>query len=98
MAAHDWKYDSDVGVYKNHTISNQLLEVSVADTIVLPFTEMVEEFGRGMGETITLMHVKELAQPADARLDESTRVPIDKLVMGQRTLTVSEWGRHQLLH
>jgi N4-gp56 family major capsid protein len=93
MSVHNWQFDAALGVYKNHEISNDLLEVAVADTIVLPFTELVEGFGRGRGETINIMHVKELPQPADARLDEFTRVPIDKLVMGTRALTVAEWGR-----
>jgi N4-gp56 family major capsid protein len=90
---HNWTFDSAVGVYKNHEISNNLLETSIADTIILPFTELVEGFGKGKGETVNIMHVKELPQPADARLDEFTRVPIDKLVMGNRQLTVAEWGR-----
>jgi len=90
---HNWTFDSAVGVYKNHEISNNLLETSIADTIILPFTELVEGFGKGKGETVNIMHVKELPQPTDARLDEFTRVPIDKLVMGNRQLTVAEWGR-----
>lgn len=93
MSVHNWTFDASVGVYKNHEISNNLLEVSIADTIVLPFTEMVEGFGRGKGETINIMHVKELPQPTSAQLDEFTRVPIDKLQMGNRALTVAEWGR-----
>lgn len=93
MAPHNWTFDADLGVYKNHEISDQLLEVAVADTIVLQFTELVTSFGRGKGETVNIMHVKELPQPTDARLDEFTRVPIDKLEMGNRTLTVTEWGR-----
>lgn len=93
MAPHNWAFDAALGVYKNHEISGQLLEVAVADTIILPFTDLVESFGRGKGETINIMHVKELPMPTDARLDEFTRVPIDKLQMGNRALTVTEWGR-----
>jgi N4-gp56 family major capsid protein len=90
---HNWTFDADLGIYKNHALSDDLLEVAIAETIILPFTEMVESFGKGKGETINIMHVKELPEPADARLNEFTRVPIDKLTLGTRSLTVAEWGR-----
>lgn len=93
MPAHNWTHDAEVGLLKNHEISNQLLEVAIAKTILLPFTQKVSSFGRKKGETVNIMHVKELPVPTTGELDEFTRIPIDKLEMGNRALTVTEWGR-----
>lgn len=90
---HDWTFFSDVGIYKNRTLSDKLLETVVAEVIFLQFTDMVEGFGRGKGETINLMYVEELPQPTNPRLSEHTRVPIDKLAYGNVAITVTEWGR-----
>lgn len=90
---HDWTYFAEVGIYKNHTLSSKLMETAVAETIFLQFTDMVEGFGRGKGETVNLMYVEELPNPTNARLTEHMRVPIDKLAWGNVSITVAEWGR-----
>lgn len=91
--AHDWTFDSDVGVYKNHTISNQLLVTAVAQLKVVQFTSPMSGFGKQKGEYMNIMHVKELPDPTSAELEEGTRIPIDKLEMGNRVIRVVEWGR-----
>ncbi len=91
--AFNWKFDSDVGVYQNHTISNQLLLQSVAAMKIVPFTKPLAGFGKHKGQTVNIMHLHELADPTSIELEEGTRIPVDKLAYGNRTLTVVEMGR-----
>lgn len=89
-----WTYDADSGVYKSHHISSKLMEQSAQKMIFVPFTDKVQDFGKGMGETVTLMHYKDLADPTSAQLDDDdSRIPIDKLQMDKRQITVVPWGR-----
>ena len=91
--AFNWTFDSAVGVYKNHAISNQLLLKSVGEMKIVPFTKPLAGFGKHKGETINIMRLNELADPTSVELEEGTRIPIDKLSYGNRTLTVVEMGR-----
>ena len=90
---HNWTFDSEVGVYKNNHISNQLLVTSVAKLKIVPFTKPYNGFGRNKGEVVNIMHVKELSDPTSSRLSEDQRIPIDKLQWGNRAITVVEFGR-----
>ena len=94
MPAYNWTFDADSATYRSHTISNQLLFASLGRTKLLPFTQVPGQgFGRHMGETLTLIRVNPLTVPTSDSLDESTRIPIDKLTTGTRTITVVEHGR-----
>jgi N4-gp56 family major capsid protein len=94
MATFDWTYDSDVGILKNHELSQKLLEQSLGACKVMPFTQDYGfAFGKNRGETINVMHIQELADPTSAELEESTKIPIDKISMGTRSFTVVEYGR-----
>lgn len=89
----NWTSDSAVGILKNHFISNQLLLQSVAQMKIVPFTKPLGGFGKHKGETVNIMHLNELADPTSIELEEGTRIPVDKLAYGNRTLTVVEVGR-----
>jgi N4-gp56 family major capsid protein len=94
MAAMNWTFDASTGVYKNHFISNQLLYWSALKLKCVPFTKPAPGAGRKKGETFNIMHVTELPDPTtNAQLEESTRIPIDKLQYGNRAITMVEWGR-----
>jgi len=93
MAAATWTYSAPDGVYKSHEISKNLLHVAIEEMKLLPFTTAVSGFGKGRGETITLMHIKHVPEPLSAELEESTRIPIDQIEMDQRAITVVEMGR-----
>jgi N4-gp56 family major capsid protein len=88
-----WEFDAADGVYKSSGMSNKLLEVSAIDMKIVPFTSAVPGYGKGKGQSVTLHHYKDLPTPLNPALNELTRIPIDKLVMDQRVLTVEEWGR-----
>jgi N4-gp56 family major capsid protein len=88
-----WTYDISDGVLKNHALSGDLLKTAARKMVFVPFTQKVNSFGRKMGESVTLSYWKELDDPTSAQLEERTRIPIDKLEIGHRTITVKEWGR-----
>ncbi len=93
--AHNWEFDAEIGVYKNHTMSNQHLTQSVAALKVAPFARPIKGVGKfkHKGETVNLPIVRELPEPTSAALDEETRIPIDKLELGNRAITLVEYGR-----
>ena len=60
----------------------------------MPFTQPPgQSFGKHQGETINLMRVNRLPVPTSAALEEGTRIPIDKLTLDNRAITVTEFGR-----
>jgi N4-gp56 family major capsid protein len=93
MAEHNWEYTANVGILKNHFISNQLLVQATGAMKIVPFTTPMPGFGKKQGEYVNIMHVKELPDPTSAQLEEGTRVPVDKLEFGNRALKVVQWGR-----
>lgn len=94
MAVHNWSFDPPSQTYRNHTFSNQLLFAAAGRTKMLPFTQVpANAFGRHMGETLNLIRVNRLPTPQSANLTEGIRIPIDKLSLGSRTITVGERGR-----
>jgi len=88
-----WAYDAATGVYKNHHISGKLLEAAAREFKFVPFTQKVDDFGKGMGETVTLLYYNPLSDPSSAILDEDTRIPIDTLTQATQSITIKEWGR-----
>jgi len=92
-ATFTWSFDATTGVYKNHALSGELLKVAARDFKFVPFTKKQNSFGKGKGESITMVYYKPLTQPTSAQLEEETRVPIDQLTMGKQSITIKEWGR-----
>lgn len=93
MNTFTWTYDAATGVYKNNALSGKLLTLAARKFKFVPFTQKEESFGKGKGESITLLYYKALSDPTNAELDESIRIPIDQLSMGKQTITIKEWGR-----
>jgi len=88
-----WTFDAASGIYKNHALSGQLLKVAARAFKFVPFTKKEDSYGKGMGESITLIYYKPLTDPTSGQLEEHTRVPIDQLTMGKKQVTIKEWGR-----
>jgi N4-gp56 family major capsid protein len=88
-----WSFDAKTGVYKNHHLSGKILKVAAREWKFVPFTQKEESFGKGMGESVTMVYYKPLDDPASAQLEEQTRIPIDQLTMGGHSITVKEFGR-----
>ena len=93
MQAHNWTFDANLGIYKNHQLSKKLLEVSAGECKILPFTsDHGIAFKRNAGETVNIMHINRLPNSTSSRLEEGTRIPIRKLSWGTRAITVTEFG------
>lgn len=93
METYTWNYDAETGVYKNHALSGELLMVSARQWKFVPFTQKEKTYGKGKGESITLIYYKPLTDPSSAELEEHLRMPIDQLTSGKQTITIKEWGR-----
>lgn len=89
----NWTFDHNVGVMQNHYISNKLLTQAVAKLKVVPFTTTIESNFKGKGESVNLMKITELPDPVTAKIEEESRIPVDKLQYGNRMIKVVEWGR-----
>lgn len=88
-----WTYDATTGTYKCHALSTDLLKLAVLDFQFVNFTKKVKNFGKKQGDTVTMPYYKPFSEPTSAQLDETTRIPIEKLQMGVYTITVKEMGR-----
>lgn len=88
-----WTFDAPTGTYKSHELSEKLYEAAVAESVVMDHVKPISEFGRKMGETITLKRVAAVAEPTSADLVEGVRIPEDQLVLSTRAITVGEIGR-----
>lgn len=94
MPAQSWNYDAPTGTFQNHTISNRLLFQSVGRTKVLPFSQVPDQgLGTHAGDTLNMFRVTSLSVPTDASLEESIRIPIDRVSLSSRSITVTEHGR-----
>ena len=90
---YEWTFDAPTGTYKSHELSERLYKVAVAESLFMDHVKPQSEFGRKMGETITLKRVAAIAEPTSIDLVEGTRIPEDQLVLSTRAITVGEIGR-----
>lgn len=93
MAAFTWTYDAPSNTYKNHALSSQLFEASVAKSVFIDHTSPVNGYGRKMGESVTLTRVRAITEPASAVLTEGERIPEDEFQLSTTTISPSEIGR-----
>ena len=88
-----WIYDAPSGVYKSHAMSKTLYEKALEDAKFMDYVRPVSGFGRKKGETITMTRLAAIDEPADATLQEGTRIPEDTFTLSTTSITVSEYGR-----
>ena len=93
MANFTWTFDSPTGTYKSHAMSARLYEAAVENSVFMDHVRPVDGFGRNSGETVTLIRVGNIAEPADPRLQEAVRIPEDDFELSAQTITVTEIGR-----
>jgi len=94
MPTTTWTYDAPDGVFKNHNLSTQLLEHAAQKWVFVGFTKEVPGGSqKKKGESITIPHYKSLDIPNSGVLEETGRIPIDKLELGTRQIVLSEFGR-----
>lgn len=93
MADFTWVFDAPTGVYKNHALSNSILEAAIEQTVVAPFAQTVSGYGKNKGESVTITRIANIAEPMSAVLSETTRIPEDQFQLSTKQITVQELGR-----
>lgn len=93
MAQFTWNFDAPTGTYKSHAMSSRLWEASVENSVFMDHVRPVDGYGRGNGESVTLVRVSNMTEPTSAALEEAVRIPEDEFSLSSKTITVSELGR-----
>lgn len=93
MSTHQWQYDAPTGVYKNHKLSSQLREASIAQTQFMQFVRPEDGYGKKMGESITITRISNISVPTSSVLVENDPIPEDNVTLSTQAITVSEHGR-----
>lgn len=93
MSTLTWTFDMPTGTYKNHKLSRKVYEASVANSVFMDHVRSVEDFGRKMGEAVTLIRIKNMTEPTSAVLDENMRIPEDEFDLNTTSISVVEMGR-----
>ena len=93
MAQFTWVFDAPTGTYKNHALSEKIYEAALAEAVFMEHVKPLPAYGRKKGDTITLVRIKQLAEPTSAVLSETERIPEDTLTITTTSITVNEFGR-----
>src|SRR6266853_3719261 len=93
MTTFTWAFDAPSGVFKQHALSAELYKAAVADTVFMDHVKPVADFGKKMGENVTLKRVSAIAEPTSAALTEGVRIPEDQLTLTTKSVLVGEIGR-----
>lgn len=91
--AFEWTFDVADGVLKNHELSAKLREAAIPQAKFLQVVDVEPGYGRKKGDSITITRIRNIAEPTNARLAETDRIPIDTYSQSSVTITVTEWGR-----
>lgn len=93
MPAYTWTFDVASGTFKNHFISKKVRYAAIVDTVCQQFVRVEPNFGKNKGETVNIRRIRNIAVPTNARLSETTKIPIDTFATSSATITVAEFGR-----
>ena len=93
MPQFTWTYDSPSGVYKSHSMSEQLRFSAIAETKFMQFVTAEPGYGKKRGEAVTITRISRLTVPTSGVLQENVQIPEDVLTLTTVTITVVEWGR-----
>lgn len=93
MAEFTWVFDAPTGTYKNHALSNQILEAAISQCMIAPFAQTINGYGKNKGESVTLMRISNITEPTSAVLSETGRIPEDTFALSSKQITVQELGR-----
>lgn len=88
-----WTIDAPSGVYKNHALSQLVLEAVIADVQFMPYVEIVPGYGKGKGESVTVPRFSNISPAVEGRIGEFDDIPEDIVAQSTKTITVSEWAR-----
>ena len=93
MAENTWQGSIESGVLRNHWLSQQIWYSAVEDSIMMDHAMMVDGFGLHSGESANLTRMHALAEPSDATLIETQRIPEDLVRFTAKPIVIKEMGR-----
>src|SRR5262252_1578622 len=88
-----WEASIQAGVLKNHWLSQQIWYASYEEAVLPDFALMVPGFGLHAGEVANLKRMSLIAEPTDATLIETQRIPEDDFLVSVSPITIREMGR-----
>lgn len=92
MANFTWTFDAPSGAYRQHEVSRQILEASIADTVFMEHARIRPGFGRRRGESVTLPRVGAMAEQATYVVPETQDIPEHVFSMSAIDLIMQEIG------
>lgn len=93
MAENTWQGSIADGVLKNHWLSQQIWYSAIEDSIMADHAMMVDGFGLHSGESANLTRMHAIAEPSDATLIETQRIPEDLVRFTAKPIVIKEMGR-----
>lgn len=93
MAQFTWTYDMQGGVFKSRAASEKIRTAAIAQTKMLQFTRPETGYGKGKGESISILRVSALTVPSSGIINELEKIPEDQMTLSSTVITVAEWGR-----
>lgn len=88
-----WDFDAPTGTYKNHKLSNRLLENALENSVAMPYVDVQEDFGKSMGESMTFTRFTHITEPTgDASLNELNNIPEVAFSLSTHAISVTEHG------
>jgi N4-gp56 family major capsid protein len=88
-----WQFDAPTGVFKNHKLSAQLREASIAESKFMQFVRPEPGYGKRNGESVTITRVSNISVPTSSALTENVRIAEDSITLSTQAITVAENGR-----
>lgn len=93
MATMSWTYDALSGVHKNHALSSNLRYASIKETKFAQLADIETGYGRGKGESVTIIRVANIDVPTSDALNELDTIPEDSISLSSQAITPVEHGR-----
>lgn len=90
--AQSWA-DSPSGAYQDHNVL-EVFRQAVAQTIWLPYAKRMSISD---GQSVTIPIRSKLSEPTSSALTESTSIPLDKLTITSKNISLTERGRGVLV-
>ena len=51
--SYSWDFDAPTGTFKNHTLSADVYETALENSVAMRFVEVQSEYGKNKGDTLT---------------------------------------------
>lgn len=94
MAEFTWTFDMAGGVFKSREASDKIRMAAIAKTRMMQFTRPESNYGKGKGESISILRVSNIPVPSgNGQISELEKIPEDQLTLSSTVITVVEWGR-----